>query len=142
MVLFTRASAGRWLFSEKVNEDAEMTTALIRSPPVLVSIARSLWTVELPSTVRVTKYMMFVDSSITGVPTMPMLPLKSLYVPQAEPTSVFRVGRPAPLKFRCQRGAPAVSASKAYTVLFTVAMYRTFRVAPPIDSPAAYRGPA
>jgi hypothetical protein len=65
-----------------------MTTGLIRSAPVLVSIARSLCTVELPSTVRVTKYMMSVDSSITGVPTMPMLPLKSLYVPQAEPTAV------------------------------------------------------
>src|SRR5262245_7726422 len=121
MVLFTRASPGRWLLSEELNEVAEMTTGLIRSPPVLVSIARSLCTVELLSTVRVTKYMMSVDSSITGVPTMPMLPLKSLYVPQAEPTSVLRVGHPAPLKFRCQRGGPALSASKAYTVLLTVA---------------------
>src|SRR4030095_17053349 len=121
MVLFARASPGRWLLSEELNEVAEMTTGLIRSAPGLVSIARSLCTVELPSTVRLTKYMMSVDSSITGVPTMPMLPLKSLYVPQAEPTSVFRVGRPVPLKFRCQRGGAAGAARKAYTGLLTVA---------------------
>src|SRR4030095_12834379 len=121
MVLFARGSPGRWLLSEELNKGAEMTTGLIRSAPVLVSIARSLCTVELPSTVRLTQYMMSVDSSITCGAPMPMLPLKSLYVPQAEPTSVFRVGRPAPLKFRCQRGGPAVSASKAYTVLLTVA---------------------
>ena len=40
-------------------------------------IARSRWTVAPLSTVRATKYMVPLLESMTGVPTIPMLPLKS-----------------------------------------------------------------
>jgi hypothetical protein len=46
--------------------------------PVVMSMLRSRWRVTLSlSTVRATKYMAEVPPSMTGVPTMPMLPEKS-----------------------------------------------------------------
>src|SRR5260370_12779665 len=129
-------SEGRWLWMVGSNPVAEITTAALleRSAPVAILMARSRCTVEPLSTVRATKYMVPVLASMTGVPTMPMLPLKSRYGLQLLPTSVLWVGRPPLLELRCHSGTPAVSASKAYTLLLAVATKIVLCVPPAMDN--------
>src|SRR5436190_22081620 len=77
----------------------------------------------LPVVLRATKYIVPLVASITGVPTIPILPLKFVYVPPHAPVmSVFLGGRmPAAVKLLGQYSVP-LTPSYAYSVLLTLAM--------------------
>ena len=93
---------------------AVMTLGLVTSLPSMMLTACRNCTYWLPVVLRATKYIVPLAVSITGVPTIPIFPLKFVYVPPHAPViSVFLGARqPERVKFFRQYSLP-LSPSKA-----------------------------